>query len=68
MLKSPPAAFSHRSKAQRTEAYGLASSLAAALLVGFLGHPARGSPVVRDVQAIGFPLCHNSFPQPATHL
>lgn len=34
MLKSPPAAFSHYSEAQHTEAY--ASSLAAALLADLL--------------------------------
>jgi len=39
MLKSPPAAFSRRSEAQRTEAYD-SSSLAAALL-GARRVPAR---------------------------
>jgi hypothetical protein len=35
--------FSHRSEAQRTEAYGLASSLAAAALDGHFEHPASRS-------------------------
>ena len=28
---------------------------------GLFEHPARGSPVVLDVQTIEFPPCHNSF-------
>src|SRR5437870_1177337 len=59
--KSPPAAFSLRSEAQRTEAYAFASSLTAALLDGLFEHPARCSPVVLDVRTIEFPPCHNSF-------
>jgi len=39
----------------------LASSLAAALLVGLFEHPARGSFVVLDVRAIEFPPCQNGF-------
>ena len=40
-----PAAFSLRSDAQRTEAYALASSLAAALLDSLFEHPAHRSSV-----------------------
>ncbi len=39
----PPAAFSLRSEAQRTEAYAFASSLAAVLLDSLFEHPARDS-------------------------
>ena len=39
MLKRPPAAFSRRSEAQRTDAYAFASSLAAVLLDGLFEHP-----------------------------
>ena len=39
----------------------LASSLAAALLDGLFEHSVRYAPVVLDVRAIEFPLCHNSF-------
>ena len=39
----------------------LASSLAAALLVGLFEHPARGSSVVLDVRAIEFLPCHQGF-------
>src|SRR5437899_9816630 len=59
--KSPPAAFSLRSEAQRTEAYAFASSLTAALLDGLFEHPARCSPVVLAVRTIEFKPCHNCF-------
>ena len=39
----------------------LASSLVAALLNGLFEHPARGSFVVLDLQAIEFPPSHNCF-------
>jgi hypothetical protein len=41
--KSPPAAFSHRSGAQRTPRVRLASSLAAALLDGLFEQPAASA-------------------------
>ena len=41
MLKKSVSVVSHRSEAQRTEAYAFASSLSAALLDGLFEHPAR---------------------------
>jgi hypothetical protein len=62
--KSPPAAFSLRSEAQRTEAYAFASLLTAALLDGLFEHPARCSPVVPDMWLLNLHRAAIVFSQP----
>jgi len=61
MLKKPASIVLASLRGSTYRSVRLASSLAAALLDGLFEHPAHSSPVVLDVWAIEFPLCHNTF-------